>query len=295
MAEIISIARQAGRVSELAEEFLDDLARRGFSTHTLKSYRYALRWLAEALNDPDASEVSQQDLIQALSRPDWSAETRAARTAAAKSFFGWLFDAGRIPRNPAAGLKGIKKPEPAPRPIPEGDLEEVLRAADRLPLAPRCLFRLLADTGMRVGEALGLNVEDVIWDKGQESILIRQGKGGRARAVPLLPDMPCFGLLRRLCKKGRGALFATNRGTRADYDWAYYWWQLCLEKAGLADKSYTIHQLRHTRITEWVRSGVNLLAVRRAAGHRSLRTTERYAQVCAADIRREMEKVRGEV
>ena len=292
MTKVVSIARPAGRLLELAQEFLDDLARRGYSAHTVKSYHCALKALAEALHDPDASEVSRQDLIQALSRPGWGVETRAARTAAAKSFFGWFFDSGKISSDPAAGLKGVRRPEPAPRPIPESDLEKILRTADTLPLGPRCLFRLLADTGMRAGEALGLDAGDMVWDKGQESVIIRRGKGGRARVVPIMPDMACFALLKRLCReRRRGPLFVTNRGARADYDWAYYWWQKCLEKAGLADRGYTIHQLRHTAITEWVRSGVNLLAVRRAAGHR-MRTTERYAKVCAEDMRREIERVR---
>jgi len=293
MPKVVSITKPAGRLSELAQEFLDDLARRGFSAHTVKSYRCALRALAEALNDPDASEVSQADLARFLAWDGWSAETRAAKQAALKAFFGWLSDSGRLPRDPAAGLRGVKRPEPAPRPIPESDLEKILRAADTLPLGSRCLFRLLADTGMRAGEALGLDAEDVVWDKGQESVVVRRGKGGRGRVVPIMPDMACFALLKRLCReRRRGPLFVTNRGARADYDWAYYWWQKCLERAGLADRGYTIHQLRHTRITEWVRSGVNLLAVRRAAGHRSLRTTERYAQVCAEDVRKEIERVR---
>jgi len=64
-------------LAALAQEFLDDLARRGFSAHTVKSYRCALRALAEALNDPDASEVSQADLARFLAWDGWSAETRA--------------------------------------------------------------------------------------------------------------------------------------------------------------------------------------------------------------------------
>lgn len=243
--------------------------------------------------DSAAGEVYAGDLACVLGRKGWSKATRAARQAAVKSFFGWLAEQGYTTANPAATLGSVRMEEWLPRPIPRADLEAILKEANRLPLAPRCLFHLLADIGCRVGEVLALNVEDVVWDKGQEAVVIRRGKGGRGRVVPILSGMTCYPLLKRLCRlQGQGAVFTTNRGTRADYDWAYYWWNQALEKAGLAEKGYTIHQLRHTRITEWVRSGMELLAVRRAAGHRDIRMTERYAEVNDQDVRREMERCR---
>lgn len=159
----------------------------------------------------------------------------------------------------------------------------------RLPLVPRTLFLLLADTGLRVGEALSLDVCDVVWDPVQEAVLVEHGKGGRARVVSLVPDMPCFGPLRRLCREGRaGPLFVSARGTRIDYDTARYWWEKALALAGV--EGCTIHQLRRTAVSRWVREGVNLAAVR-LAGYRSMQTTMRYAEVGDEMVRREMRRV----
>jgi len=51
--------------------------------------------------------------------------------------------------------------------------------------------------------------------------------------------------------------------------------------------------LRHTAVSRWVREGVNLAAVRRLAGHRSMQTTMRYAEVHDEMVRREMRRVWG--
>ncbi|MGI6405478.1 MAG: tyrosine-type recombinase/integrase [Syntrophaceticus sp.] len=290
MAKVYSIVQPTGKISVLAGEFLNDINRRGYSKHTVRAYRCALNYLAGALHDPDVSEVNGQDIVQALNRDDWTKETTAARQAAVKSFFGWLKDQNYISVDPAAGLGNIRRAEGVPRPIPEEDLLKILRTAGRLSLGLRCLFNVLNDTGMRVGEALSLDVEDVDWTPGQESITIQHGKGDRGRMIPVLPDMPCFNLLRRLCRERKaGPLFITGWKTRANYDWAYYWWGMVVENAGLAEKGYTIHQLRHSAITGWVRNGINLLVARRMAGHKALRTTERY---CALDNKKIREELR---
>ncbi|MGB9887510.1 MAG: tyrosine-type recombinase/integrase [Moorellales bacterium] len=293
MAKVYTLnPRPAGKIADLAEEYLADLARRNYSAQTVRAYRSALNCLARVFADRDAAQIGTRELAEALARPEWDPDTRAARQAAAKSFFSWLASQGYVEADPARGLLPFRQEEGLPRPIPQDDLARVLAAADRLPLPPRTLVRLLADTALRVGEALALDVEDLVWERGQEAVLVERGKGGRGRSVPLLPDMKCWPLLKRLCRERKaGPLFVTARETRADYDWAYYWWKRALSVAGLAEKGYTIHQLRHTAITGWVARGMNLMAVRRAAGHRNIRTTARYALVADEDLRREMEKV----
>lgn len=278
-------------LSDLAAEFLRELSARGASPHTVKSYRLALGRLCRALpSDPEA--VTARHLEAALVALGGSGSTAAHRRSVLSSFFGWLERAGYTGSNPALHLGPVKRPEGLPRPIPEDDLGRVLGAVRQLPPVPRTLFLLLADTGLRVGEALSLDVCDVVWDPGQEAVLVERGKGGRARVVPLVPDMVCFAPLRKLCRERRaGPLFVSARGTRMDYDTARCWWEKALALAGV--EGYTIHQLRHTAVSRWVREGVNLAAVRRLAGHRSMQTTMRYAEVHDEMVRREMRRVWG--
>ncbi len=265
----------------LVNDFLNDLTRRGYSRNTIRSYGYALKNL-----DCDIENATTADIMQALSQ-DWKTSTAAARQAAIKSFFGWLQDTERIKHNPTDGIGNIRLPDSLPRPIPETDLEKIFLKVKTYPLIPRTYFFLLRDIGCRATEGISLDVEDISWEKGQESIRIK-GKGNRERIVPFDWTMDCAQHLKRLCNQQKtGPLFVSQRKERASYFWAYYWWDKTMTAC---DMDYTIHQLRHTAITNWVNSGINLMAVRRLAGHRLLQTTERYTQISTDDLRKELQK-----
>jgi len=271
-------------MTNLINDFLNDLTRRGYSFNTIKAYRQALK----VLEPYESNLITTSDIMGVLSN-DWEASTVSARQAAIKSFFKWLKISGVIEYDPAEGLGSIRPKEALPRPIPENDLKIILEAAKQLALAPRVYFFLLADLGLRADEGLSLDVNDICWEKGQEGVLVRYGKGKRERVVPFTWRMPCANMLKRLCLKQKsGPLFTTARKERATYDWAYYWWSKLMVENNM---DYTIHQLRHTAITGWVRSGMNLMAARRMAGHKLLQTTERYIQIADHDLRNELAKV----
>jgi integrase/recombinase XerC/integrase/recombinase XerD len=265
------------------EEFLNDLTRRGYSFNTIKAYRHALKLLESYKLDG----ITTSDLMNELSN-DWEASTVSARQAAIKSFFKWLEDAGKIEYNPADGLGCVRQKQALPRPIPKADLDKIFAEVKSLKIVPRTYFWALRDLGLRASEGINLDVEDIYWEKGQESVRVK-GKGNRERLIPFNWNMGCTQHLKRLCNQQKtGPLFTTGQKERATYDWAYYWWSKLMKEC---DMDYTIHQLRHTAITEWVRSGMNILAVRRMAGHRLLSTTERYIEVTNEDIRRELQKI----
>ena len=267
---------------QLIDEFLADLSRRGYSYNTIRTYRYSL----ERLKPYSVDDITAADIMSNLSQ-DWEASTVSVRQAAIKAFFKWLKDTNRIEYNPASGLGGIRQKEALPRPIPKADLEKIFTEVKGFKIMPRTYFWVLRDLGLRASEGLSLDVEDIRWEKGQESVRV-QGKGNRERLIPLSWDMGCTLLLKRLCNQQKtGSLFITSQKEQATYDWAYYWWSKLMEECNM---DYTIHQLRHTAITEWVRSGMNLLAVRRLAGHRLLQTTERYTQITDQDLRNELQK-----
>jgi site-specific recombinase XerD len=269
----------------LINEFLNDLTRRGYSFNTIKAYRHALK----LLESYELDGITTSDLMNELSNDEWEASTVSARQAAIKSFFKWLEDAGKIEYNPADGLGCVRQKEALPRPIPENDLSIVLDTAKKLPLTPRVYFFLLTDLGIRADEGLSLDINDIRWEKGQEGVLIRHGKGKKERLVPFNWNMPCVNMLKRLClKQKNGPLFTTLRKERATYDWAYYWWSKLMEEC---DMDYTIHQLRHSAITDWVRSGMSIMAARRMAGHKLLQTTERYTLVTDQDLRNELARI----
>ncbi len=292
MSSIISFPTSGeSNISELVEEFLLDLKRRKYSKHTIKSYNISLKRLSQSVGNKQAQEVIIKDLMKVLSDPNWDKNTLAARQAGIKSFFQWLIQQGYIRVNIAEALGGVRPKDGLPRPIPEEDLDLILAAAKKISLAPRTLFFTLADFGLRISEGLGLDAGDVIWTKGQEIIKVEHGKGDKERIVPFTWDYDCVPLLKRLCNQQKsGALFTTRRGTRANYDWAYYWWAQTLDIANV--QGYTIHQLRHSALTRMLRDGMSFTSARRIAGHKRFKSTQIYTQITGDDIRREMEKTK---
>jgi integrase/recombinase XerD len=161
----------------------------------------------------------------------------------------------------------------------------------------RLIFTIIRETGLRANEVLQLNIEDVDLSAGREGLLIRGAKN-RVERIQVLAstDMPKSirgqrAWLRELGpREGHEPLFRSNRGTRLTYSAVYYQWGRLCTKATLLDGDgqprYTVHQLRHTRGTQMVQDGHALHIVQRALGHKDPRSTQLYADVTEADVRR---------
>jgi integrase/recombinase XerC len=167
-------------------------------------------------------------------------------------------------------------------------------AAERVvlgePLGSRDLavLELLYATGIRVGELVGLDLEDV--DEGRRVVRVF-GKGRKERTVPF--GLPAEHALRRWVTNGRpllvtgasgSALFLGARGSRLD--------QRSVRRVvheRLADvpgaPDLGPHGLRHTAATHLLEGGADLRAVQELLGHASLATTQLYTHVTTDRLR----------
>ncbi|MFV9507920.1 MAG: tyrosine-type recombinase/integrase, partial [Oscillochloridaceae bacterium umkhey_bin13] len=131
---------------------------------------------------------------------------------------------------------------------------------------------------------------------------LRGTKANQDRVVVLTPDATprtLTGLRRHLRELGADAqpyrrLFVSNRGLRLDYDTLRYHWAQASAAVGLVGPEgglrFTLHQLRHTRATELLASGIPESLVQRALGHRDPRSTQRYAQLDDEELRRALSR-----
>ena len=132
----------------------------------------------------------------------------------------------------------------------------------------RLLFSLLYTTGMRIGEALAIDVDDLDLTPDDEHVTVL-AKGGRRRTI-LLDDPTLVSLLRRYLKaRGyrHGPLFRAEKnhvGGPLRYASAQQLWSKYRTKAHV---DASIHQLRHAHATELVNAGVSLETIRRRLGH----------------------------
>ena len=171
-------------------------------------------------------------------------------------------------------MEKAKLGERLPRPMNRKQIEQFFGGIKDL--RDRTLFSLLYGSGVRISEALGINIEDLNLEDGTVRIV---GKGNRER-VAYTSDETSKLIRRYLRTRGRprdGALFISREG-RLTYSRTHQLFRRYAEGLDEESKRLTIHQLRHSFGSE--RAGqIDALVLRDLMGHKSLRTTQRYAQV----------------
>jgi integrase len=178
-----------------------------------------------------------------------------------------------------AKIDRVKLEPPPPRGIDRSQVETILATIPRDRRRDRLLFHLIYETGLRVGEALTLYVEDVDLTQDDEHLRV-VGKGGRHRTV-LLDDPGVVTQLRAYLKHTGykfGPLFRAEKNGRGGplrYQSVQALWARYCRQAGV---DCTLHQLRHSHATELVNAGVSLATIRKRLGHKNLQTTLRYAE-----------------
>lgn len=295
-------------VSELAEVFLSS-NQNTFQGNTLRAYRSDLVMLAETYPNLDAREVTAQHLRAFLNAAaDLAPSTLARRQASLRSCFAWAYRNEVVDADPTGRLEPVKVPQRDPRPLTEEHVEAVLAAIPTDDRRNRLLFTMLYETGMRVGEALGIHAQHVHLNDVDGGYIRIIGKGNKERMVPLIDAPRTVRLLREILKKVgalgplfRGELKKGGRTSKAvEYPTIYYHFERYLSTArekrpALFEQEaepITIHRLRHTYASSRLRDGVSLPSVRKLMGHKNLQTTLRYAETDLETIKQELAEAR---
>jgi integrase/recombinase XerC len=128
-----------------------------FSPNTRRAYRFDLVACAQVLPTLPVHEVNVSHLRLFLdATTDLAPTTLARRKAALRSCFNGAYQQDLLDADPTARLEAIPIGERHPRPLTEKQVEAILAAIPRHDIRNRLLVTLLYETGMRVGEALGL-------------------------------------------------------------------------------------------------------------------------------------------
>ncbi|MFQ5581527.1 MAG: site-specific tyrosine recombinase/integron integrase [Mariprofundaceae bacterium] len=266
------------------DRFLRQLADvRLASEHTIDSYSHDLNQFIEHCGDMALSQVGRehvQDWLVASHAMGLAPATLARRLSALSSFFDAAVETGWCEINVAAGVRPPKQPKRLPRNLPPEQTSQLLHATDmRNEARDLALLAVMYGCGLRVSEAVGLNLNDVDLQGCELRVL---GKGRKERIVPMPEGVVT--LLRRylderLAQAGdEQAVFLNRRGGRLTTRSV----QRMLKKRALetgADTSVTPHRLRHSFATHLLAGGVDLRAIQELLGHASLSTTERYTHL----------------
>ena len=211
--------------------------------------------------------------------------TRARHLSAVRSFFRYLLRRHGID-NPA--LRLIATPR-SKRPVPKAlvpvqacavaeDIGEMSESA-AMQARDAALFTLLYGCGLRIAEALALDVRDA--PLGGDAVLRVVGKGSKERVVPVLPAVrEAIAAWLRLHpdRHPDSPLFLGARGKRLDPAVAQRTMREFRRLHGLPEHA-TPHALRHSFATHLLAGGADLRAIQDLLGHASLSTTQRYTDV----------------
>lgn len=235
-----------------------------------------------------------------------------------RGFFAWMNQTGRLIHDPAEALKLPRKTRSLPQVLSESDIAQLIETPDThtaLGLRDRALMEVLYATGIRLAEAHKLDLYDV--DIASGLLIVRQGKGGRDRVVPLT-ETACNWLSRYIAHArqelagGLRMKRKTNRGTGANRQppipqskapTPALWLTIGgrrLSKQMIAQRitgyarqanfKATPHTFRHSCATHLLRGGASIRHVQRLLGHRGLETTEIYTHVEVQDLRHIVEQ-----
>ena len=263
----------------LIQDFLTDLGHANRSPETCRAYATDLGQFA-AFHQGSIKEVTPEVLRAFGSQhAHLTPASRARKQAALSSFFIWACRQDRLEANPMLKLERVRKNPALPRSLRRERVEAILAAIPAAERRDRLIFRLIFETGLRIGEALQAHVEDLDLSRDNEHLVVT-GKGGRQRTV-LLDDPRLVKELRAFLKATgyqHGPLFRASKNGRGGpmrYQSIHLRWMRYCKEAGI---DCTIHQLRHSHATEMVNDGVSLGTIRKRLGHKSIQTTLLYAE-----------------
>jgi len=280
------------------DTYLESLASRHYSEHTLNGRRDALRLFLVWAQERDLRRAAQitRPILEAYQRWLWRYtkadgkrlgwSTQRARLGILKDWFRWLTRQDVLLHNPASELE-LPRPE---KRLPAlaltlnqmAALLAVPNVHDPLGVRDRALLEVFYSTGLRRLELCRLEV--TAFHAERRTLHIRQGKGYKDRVVPVGEqaahwlDKYLTEVRSRLCCDTRTqALFLTGYGGAFHPDVVSRMVSAWLKVAGVSKGS--CHLLRHTCATHMLEGGADIRYIQQLLGHESLETTAIYTEV----------------
>ena len=274
------------------------LQERGLSTATLKYYvSFVDQFLSERFRNktPNFSALGVADVTGFVQCHAHRLSPGRAKllVTALRSFFRYLRHRGEISVDLAACVPTVPNwsRSTLPKFLPLGAVQRVLNHCDRqTPIGRRdyAILLLLARLGLRGGEIVALNLEDIDWEAGQMSV---HGKGGRASQMPLPAD--AGEAIAEYLRNDRPHCSSRRVFIRAKAPLAGFASSVAicvivmqaLQRAGVESARKGAHLFRHTLACDLLRQGCSLDEIGELLRHQSPNTTAIYAKVDLTALR----------
>ena len=281
------------------QRWLHVLAVRNHSKYTLSAYLAGVNQLALFLRGKQLSWTRcdkrqlAQHISQRLDEDKLALASVQQELSAIRHFYGWLIEENLARINPTTGYQ-LKR---SPRPLPSiADIDLLTQLLDqsapdtpeqaRLWLRDKAMFEVLYSSGLRVGELVALDINDI--DLADLRVRVT-GKGNKTRIVPL-GSKAATAIKRYLphrnlwLEQQDNALFISEKlGTRLSSRAVQQRLKVAATRAGIAQNMYP-HLLRHCFASHMLSGSGDLRAVQEMLGHSDISTTQIYTHVDFAKL-----------
>jgi site-specific recombinase XerD len=273
-------------------------AKTNFNPSTVRIYENSFRKMLKIIGDKPINLLSFRDFelykterIKEVSKVSVNIEIRNVKT-----IFNYVIKLGYLKENPAAGIKQFILPQKEKLSFNIDDLKKLLSVIDCALIKNIVLFGLY--TGCRINEILNIQVKNIDIENRWIDIINKPDfviKTGKVRRIPISDEL--YDLLIGKCelknyeRDPESYLFYSSRTQKYSKNFISRKFKKYVRKAGLSEK-YHFHCLRHTFITQLIKSGVNLNYVRELAGHKEIKTTMCYIHIETEDLREAVNHVR---
>lgn len=265
------------------EKFLNLIEhQKNYSLHTVFNYRLDLIEFEKFIRPVDITAVDYLLLrryLAHLKEANFKPRTIARKFSSIRSFYKFLEREKIVESNPASLLSSPKLDKKLPKFLGEEDMARYIESPvliNTLGKRDRAILETLYSTGIRVGELVGLDIEQV--DFVGQLVKVR-GKGKKERIVPVgLTALMAIQEYLALRKELSGPLFLNNKKSRLTRRGVFLITQRYIKQASLLQR-VSPHVLRHSFATHLLNRGADLRAVQELLGHAHLSTTQIYTHV----------------
>ena len=254
--------------------------------------RLYLNYLDEndiAIEDSDAKNIESY-MEQRREEDNVDERTSSRILSSLRSFYSYLIDEEIVKSNPAKLIEKPKEREHFPKTISADEIDPLLdefKKDKELGFRDYTLFELIYSSGMRISEAIGLDINSF---NENESTIRVIGKRGKERVVFIgeeAHDALVYYLenvrIKLISKKNKRecALFLNRRGERLTRQAAHLRFHRVSEALGL---DATIHTLRHSFASHMLQGGADIRSVQEMLGHSDIKTTQIYTHLDTSSL-----------
>ena len=278
---------------KLIDEFISYIRDvRRLSHNTVISYRTDLEEFSSfmqkaGLDERSFTKMDAADYARELAA-EFSERSLLRKLTALRTYFGYLEKRGIIPGDPFASISMRTKERRLPSVLTEDEVSQLLSLprSDFWDERDHMLFLLIYNSGMRISEALSVDIGEI--DFSRRRILIK-GKGDKERFVFFSPstaeELRCYIALREQVFPQQKALFIGKKGGRLPLSSAHIIFGEYRQRLGW-QKEFTPHTLRHSFATHMMDRGADIRLVQELLGHESISTTQIYTHVSRARLKK---------